>query len=84
MIMADYGNDMVLADQLELEKRGYVEVDELDGKYVDYNAILAQVRPNARKATAPLASHAMAARKIQACWRGRVGRREANTRKERV
>ena len=41
---------MILDDQLELEKRGYVEVDEFDGKYVDYNGILAQVRPNARKA----------------------------------
>jgi hypothetical protein len=49
MILADYGLDLVGEDQVELEKRGFVEVDEVDGKYVDYNGVLAQVRPNARK-----------------------------------
>jgi hypothetical protein len=49
MILADYGLDLVVADQVDLEKKGVVEVDEVDGKYVDYDAVLAHVRPNARK-----------------------------------
>ena len=77
MILADYGLDLVVEDQLELEKRGFVEVDEVDGKYVDYDAVLAEVRPNARKQTAPLASHTMAARRLQAAWRGHLGRQAA-------
>ena len=80
-ILADFGLDLVVEDQMELEKRGFVEVDEVDGKYVDYDAVLAQVRPNARKQTAPLASHTMAARRIQAAWRGRLGRQEAANRR---
>lgn len=72
---------MILDDQLELEKRGYVEVDEFDGKYVDYNGILAQVRPNARKAVSAQASHTVAAKKIQACWRGHAGRLEARNKR---
>lgn len=80
-ILADYGLDLVVEDQMELEKRDFVEVDEVDGKYVDYDAVLAQVRPNARKQTAPLASHTMAAKRIQAAWRGHFGRQEAANRR---
>jgi hypothetical protein len=41
MIMADYGLDLVLEDQMDLERREFVEVDEVNAKYVDYNAVLA-------------------------------------------
>jgi len=45
--MSDYDLPLLHADLIDLEKRGYVHIDELDCKFVDYAGVLAQVKPKA-------------------------------------
>lgn len=43
--MSDYDMPLLQTDMAELEKRGFVRKDELEQLYVDYGAVMDQVRP---------------------------------------
>ena len=46
--MADYDLPVLEVDLAALEKGGYVQRDDTDGRYVRYNAILSQVAERGR------------------------------------
>jgi Ca2+-binding EF-hand superfamily protein len=79
--LADYDLPLLESDLTDLEKRGYVQKDGTDGKYVAYIGILSQVRP--KNLTGAQQSNLMlrAIVRIQSVWRAKKARRELAARR---
>ena len=83
VIMSDYELPLLSEDLRELEKKGFIRGDELDQEYVDYQGVLAQVRP---RANASVCAHAVVQRavlRLQTAWRGYKARQVVAARRKR-
>ena len=81
VILADYDLPLLESDLSDLEKRGYVQKDGTDGRYVDYTGVLSQVRPKNLTGAQQANLMLRAIVRIQSVWRAKQARRELAARR---